>query len=362
MKKIEFSKGINVANELTSWAHLDGGLFLGISNDKLLTDGDFDRLKSWGLDHVRVITDFTTIMELEAPHNWKEEGWQKVLETIQMAKDHEMGVVMDLHSTLGSEHIEGGSSGGVKNELLSNPEQQEIFYRIWHEFSKRLAGTEDYVAFEILNEITFDVGIGWNAVSQKAIEIVRNYSKDRRIILGGIWWNSIGGLCRLPIYDEDPNIIYTFHFYSPHCFTHQLIQQTFDNAIRSNMGGGLRLPYPGKYPHTLISGEESILPRKDGIPYVDKDVLKEVYFTELCNFRKKHPDLKIYCGEFGVNQYIHGASRLNWQRDVFDILKENKIKICYFMYKWPAWGIADPYNPSLYDKDVVEMIRAYPGF
>ncbi len=349
MKKITFRKGMSVASELCAWAHLDGSLFLGIPNSRLLTDQDFEIFRSWGLDHMRVMIDFSVLMETAPPYGWKENAWQILADTIRMAEKHEIGLVLDLHSTLGSEFQEGGSSGGVRNELLSNPEQQEVFYRIWREFSIRCAGTEDFVAFEILNEVTFDGGIGWNTLALNTIKLIRSYSADRRIVLGGTGWNSIGGMTALPVLNDE-NIIYTFHFYQPHTFTHQILEHDLLQAIEHGAGGGLRIPYPGKDPASLQSAEP---PR-----YFDKTVLKEC-LAPLYEFRKAHPYLQIYCGEFGVNQYVHGKSRLNWQRDVLEILKENNVNICYFMYKWPAWGIMDAYNATIYDKPLIELLKQY---
>ncbi len=347
MNKVEFNKGINVVNELSSWTHLDGSLFLGISNDKLLTDTDFALFREWGLDHVRVMVDFTVIMEVTRPYAWKESGWTLVEETIRMAERNGVGVVLDLHSTLGSEFQEGGSCGGVKNELLSNPEQQEVFYRIWHEFSRRCAGTEDFVAFEILNEVTFDGGVGWNTVALNTIEIIRSYSKERRIILGGVWWNSPRGLLLLPVDElkDDKNIIFNFHYYAPFFFTHQILEMTLPMAVEHAAYGGVRVSYPGRDP-----GNPEV--------YADKEYLKE-HLKEVYEFRAKYPDLPLYCGEFGVNQYVHGTSRLNWQKDIFELLKENNVKICYFTYKWPGWGIMDVYNPAIYDKGVAELLKQY---
>ncbi len=352
MDKIQFCKGLTIANELCAWTQLDGSLFLDIPNDQLLTDRDFEIFRSWGLDHVRVMIDFPVLMETAPPYAWKENGWELLQKTIRMAERNGIGLVLDLHSTLGSEFQEGGSSGGVRNELLSNPEQQEVFYRIWREFSMRCAGTEDFVAFEILNEVTFDGGIGWNTLAMNTVKLIRSYSKDRRIVLGGIGWNSIRGMVSLPILD-DKNILYNFHFYYPFFFTHQILEMTLPMAIEHAAYGGLRASYPGRDPRLLATADSP-----ENAEYVDKTAMKR-HLKPLYDFRKEHPDLQIYCGEFGVNHYVHGASRLNWQRDVLEILKENDVKICYFMYKWPAWGIMDAYNPAIYDKKLVELLKQY---
>ncbi len=350
MKRIQFHKGLNVANELSNWTQLDGSLFLDLPNEKLLTDQDFEIFREWELDHIRLQIDFPSLMETTPPFAWKEKGWNLLQKTIKMAERHGIGMVLDLHSTLGSEFQEGGSSGGVKNELLTNPEQQEVFYRLWREFSTRCAGTEDFIAFEILNEVTFDGGIGWNTLAKNTIDIIRSYSADRRIVLGGIFWNSLRGMVQLPVeaLKHDPNIIYTFHFYDPFVFTHQVLEMTLPMAIEHAAYGGLRVPYPGKDP---------ALPPETA-PYMDKAYLKEC-LKPLYEFRKQYPDLPVYCGEFGVNQYVHGASRLSWQRDVLELLQENNVKICYLMYKWPGWGIADVYNPAIYDKPLVELLKKY---
>ena len=357
MRKVEFKKGINVANELCAWAQLDGQLFMGIDNSQLLTDRDFEVFKEWKLDHIRVMIDFTTLMESAAPYSWKEGGWQKVAETIEMARKHEIGVVLDLHSTLGMEFQEGGSANGVRNDLLNNQEHQDLLCRIWKEFCVRCAGTEDFVAFEILNEVTSDDAVGWNTVALRVIALIRSYSKERTVIYGGVHWNAVTSLKYLVILENDPNIIYNFHFYKPSIFTHQVLQQDFRCALQNNMTGGMRWRYPGSYPGLELYEVEGNPPRKNGVRYIDRQVIQQDYLGTLYEFRKEHPELTIYCGEFGVNQYVHGESRYNWQRDVIEAFRENNVHMCYFMYKWPAWGILNPYDFTRYDRKLIQLLN-----
>ena len=357
MNRVEFKKGINIANELCAWTQIDGQLFLGIDNSQLLTDRDFEIFNEWKLDHIRVMVDFTVLMESTPPFKWKESGWEKVAETIEMARRHGIGIVMDLHSTLGSEFMEGGTTNGVRNELLVNQEQQDLLCRIWEEFSVRCAGTEDFVAFEILNEVTYDGGVGWNTVACRVIDLIRSYSKERRIVYGGVKWNSVFSLKNLNIRQNDPNILYNFHFYYPQLFTHQVIQQDFSRALINNMSGGMRWRYPGNYPMLELVEDVSNLPKRDGVPYIDRQVLHKNFLAPLYEFRKEHPDLILYCGEFGVNQYVHGSSRYNWLRDVIDALDENNVHRAYFMYKWPGWGIMNPYDFTQYDRKLIQLLN-----
>jgi len=48
---------------------------------------------------------------------------------------------------------------------------------------------------------------------------------------------------------------------------------------------------------------------------------------------------KLYCGEFGVFEKAPRQARLNWTRDVTEILSELKVGWGYWNYKWLDFGI-----------------------
>lgn len=61
----------------------------------------------------------------------------------------------------------------------------------------------------------------WQAIMAKTVAEIRAVSRDLTIVATGACGGGINGLTRLnPVFD-DPNILYSFHMYRPHEFTHQ---------------------------------------------------------------------------------------------------------------------------------------------
>lgn len=357
MDRKRFSLGINVVNELTD--ELGKELFPGIPNDQLLTRADLERIKGWGMDHIRLITYGNLLMDEQPPHGWLEDGWTLLNNTLTMAKECGLDVILDLHKTPGYEYC----STEADSTLLNNPAQQQLFLQLWDELCRRLAGTEDYVAFELLNEIGYDGGIGWNMLARKGVEKIRSYSTERIIVVGSLRWNSPRLLDELVIFD-DPNIIYNFHFYGPLVFTHQRIHYSGNNIDYTSLTGGLPLRYPGYVPGVrdgIAMGKLDEFhyhrdhPERAGM-WIDRKNLRDHDMGYVYRWREKHPDLPLSCNEVGVCNYADTESRWRWQQDVLGMLFECDVRISYFLYKAPIWSIVDPYNPSCYDQKVVALL------
>ena len=77
------------------------------------------------------------------------------------------------------------------------------------------------VAFEPLNEPPQDcTSADWPALQLRIVRAARSAAPRHTLILTGACGSMIAGLEALqPI--DDPNIIYTFHFYEPYVFSHQ---------------------------------------------------------------------------------------------------------------------------------------------
>ena len=73
---------------------------------------------------------------------------------------------------------------------------------------------------EILNEPEFKDAYRWYGVEAKLAAAIRRAAPRHTIIATGARWDNDEDLVFLePL--PDPNVIYVFHFYEPHIFTHQ---------------------------------------------------------------------------------------------------------------------------------------------
>src|SRR5262249_27237245 len=80
------------------------------------------------------------------------------------------------------------------------------------------------VAFEPLNEPPQEcTSADWPALQLRIVRAARNAAPRHTLILTGACGSMIAGLEELQPVD-DPNVIYTFHFYEPYVFSHQAAQ------------------------------------------------------------------------------------------------------------------------------------------
>jgi endoglucanase len=133
------------------------------------------------------------------------------LETLEWAVEQALGnwlmPIIDFHEFI----IMGRDPSGNRDRLLA----------FWDQIG-RLSNYPDGVVFELLNEPNGELTPElWNRLLAEILKTVRKTNPDRTVIIGPALWNSITGLDKLVLPEEDRNIIVTVHYYEPMDFTHQ---------------------------------------------------------------------------------------------------------------------------------------------
>lgn len=283
-----------------------------------ITEADLKYIASLGCDHVRL--GFDQIVVEEKPYRYRESAMGQIADFVAWAKKHKLNVVLNLHKAVGnycdiSQNV----------SLLDDAELQNRFVKMWVEMEKRFANDGD-VVFELLNEVLNVPPQKWNALAEKTVAAIREKNPTRKIIVGSTSWNSAYRLKDLKIFD-DPNVIYTFHFYEPFVFTHQRgVLQAKPLAYNRVM----------RYPSDIAPYAEFAEFCGQKFPFsrfdkMDKRVLRAM-LSPAIEFVKKNPDKILWCGEFGTIRHAPLQSRENWLNDVVLILKENGIPYCVWNY------------------------------
>jgi len=199
-------------------------------------------------------------------------------------------------------------------------------------FTHRYAHIGDRLTFELLNEVMDTDSTRWNALAAKVTAEIRKLDKDRFIIIGSNEFGSIRWLEHLDIIPNDDRIVYAFHFYEPHLFTHQFAHwidfcKDFDRAVT----------YPSVTPGVADFMEK--FPKHANV----RDV-KEYLTTQMCcehmrgllqpvfDFIEK-TGKPLHCSEFGVIEYADPESRINWHRDFYRIMEECNVGWSVWNYK-----------------------------
>jgi hypothetical protein len=287
--------------------------------ESYITERDVAYIASLGLDHVRV--GFDQIVLEEEPYVYNEKIFALLDDFVSWCEKYSLGIVFNLHKAVGNYcDIQESVT------LFESEELQNRFIALWAKIEERYSDKRD-IAFELLNEVRDIDPALWNNLADKTVAAIRKINPERLIILGCVCWGAPTTLPSLKLFDDDA-VIYTFHCYEPFEFTHQMgVLQAAPLYYNRKM------EYPSddveRYrDYYRLLGWESPY---DGYERIDKNYIRD-YLSPAIEFRKKHPDKLLWCGEFGTIRHIPIKFRENWMRDVISILLENGIPYSVWNY------------------------------
>ncbi len=359
MKKFEgFEHGMGIGGWLTNYKRFH---VLPNERRKVLTIGDFEHFNSYitesdveyiaslGMDHIRL--GFDQIVVESEPYVYRDEIFTLIESFVAWCKKYKLNVVLNLHKAVGNYcDIEED----VK--LLEDDGLQKRFIALWAEFERRFSDCSD-VVFEILNEVTVVDPELWNNLAEKTISEIRKLNKARKIIIGSTCWNSANTLKDLRVYDDE-NVIYTFHMYEPHCFTHQRGVLQADPLFYNR-----KMEWPDdieKYRDFLrvLYNAENPLPEYDRMDYR----FIENAMSGAIEFIRNNPDKILWCGEFGTIRHANIVHRENWMRDVIAFLIKNDIPYCVWNYlstpnDGNRFSLVDDDNRKILSENMAKIIK-----
>ena len=330
MKKLEgLQRGMGIGGWLTNYKRFN---VLPPEQRMLITVGDVEHFQNYiterdvayisslGIDHIRL--GFDQIVLEKAPYEYRAEIFDILHNFVNWCRKHNLGIVLNMHKALGNycDILE-------EKGLFADPELQNRFIALWLKIEDKFSN-EPSIMFELLNEVVNATSDDWNALANKAIQSIRQKNPSRKIIVGCTEWNNPPALPHLRIWDDE-NIIYTFHCYAPHEFTHQRgVLQAPHLFYNRDM------PYPcddiERYRdfHRTVKGRENHYPN---LSRMDINYLRQ-YLTPVKEWLNAHPDKILWCGEFGTIRHAKLEWRENWMRDMITILKEWDIPYCVWNY------------------------------
>jgi endoglucanase len=225
---------------------------------------------------------------------------------VKMILDQGLAVTIDLHP-----------ESDFKAKLGSDDDFVEQFCEFWralaHHYSTQ---SPDLVFFEILNEPEIRDRYRWFGIQAKVAAAIREGAPQHTIIAAGARYSADDELLFLePL--ADPNVIYNFHFYDPHIFTHQ--GATWGVNFWHNEKAGLA------YPSNRESAEKvaAQVPEDTNRLYILQygmghwDAARIDMEIGLVADWAKRRNVPIVCNEFGVfRRYADPQDRAAWIHDV----------------------------------------------
>jgi aryl-phospho-beta-D-glucosidase BglC (GH1 family) len=267
-----------------------------------------------GFDHVRLSVDPRPLFHARQADQITPEDLAYLDAAVKMILDR--GLAVDINIFADAE---------FKAKLASDDEFVEQFADFWRALARHYSILDaERVFFEILNEPEGRDRYRWYGVEAKLAAAIREGAPQHTIIATGAHWSDDDDLVFLePL--RDANVIYAFHFYESHIFTHQ--GATWSSNYWHNLKG---VPYPSTPENVQAAAAEApdAVHRLAVVRYgldrwnavrIDAEIGQVAAWAE-------HWGVPVICNEFGV--YRKNAvpkDRLAWLTDVRTSLEKHGI-------------------------------------
>jgi aryl-phospho-beta-D-glucosidase BglC (GH1 family) len=174
------------------------------------TAQDIALIKAMQFDHVRLSVNPQPMFRRKQADRIPGDYLGYLDATVKMTLDQGLAVIIDIHP-----------DSDFKEKLATDNEFVEQFADYWRALARHYSSwNPDLVFFEVLNEPEFKDRYRWAGVQSRLAVAIREGAPAQTIIVAGANWSADNELLFIdPLRDQ--NIIYNFHFYDPHVFTHQ---------------------------------------------------------------------------------------------------------------------------------------------
>lgn len=271
--------------------------------------------KTWGANHVRWQLTWggfpaspADSASPEAYDAWLEGQLKRLDALLPVCAEAGLLVLIDLHTP------PGGRDAAHDCRLFQEQRWQQQFVAVWQKIARRYKGNRAVWGYDLVNEpvegTLGDTARDWYELATLTAQKVRAIDAAHAIIIEAAPWGGPGALANfqpLPL----SRIVYSFHMYEPHQFTHQGV---YDKS-------------PGiSYPGTL-NGKRW-----------DKAALRAV-MQPVAQWARRH-NAHIYVGEFSAIRWAPGDSAFNYLRDCIEIFEENNWDWAYHAFReWDGWSL-----------------------
>jgi len=297
----------------------------GVMVSTVTNEQNVRELAGWGANLVRLQVNWTPMKkaevwarDLDAYDRWLDGILPEVDRGLDLYEKHGFVVALDLHTPPGG-RIEGGVC-----PMFTDRAAQDKLVEVWRRLARRYRGRKCIWAYDILNEpveppagTTGADAVTWPELFARVVRAIREIEPGKPVIFEPGPWGSCGGFDRIGALELD-RVIYSFHMYVPHQFTHQGVY-----------GGKTGISYPG-----VIDGR-----------MWNKERLREAMLPAI-DFQKEF-NVHIYVGEFSAIRWAPDESAYNYLRDCIELFEEYGWDWSYHAYReWDGWSVEHGPDPN----------------
>ena len=310
------------------------------------TSADIALIKSAGFDHVRLSVNPQPMMDAAHRPNGSAEYYSYLDAAMKMILDAGLAVELDMHP-----------DSDFKAKLEKDDDFVERFADFWRRVAQHYSTSSwdpERIFFEILNEPEMHDAYRWQGVATRLAKAIRQGAPSNTILAPGAHWDNDDDMIFMePL--RDPNVIYVFHFYEPHIFTHQGASwgPYYWNWLKD-------LHYPSN-PQNAAQLAEKIPEAIDRL-YVVRygqdhwDAARvEAEINQAADWGKRN-GVPLVCNEFGVYRRAQPQDRLAWLSDVHTALERHNIGWAMWDYSGSFGVVTKKDGKNTLDPDTVKAL------
>jgi aryl-phospho-beta-D-glucosidase BglC (GH1 family) len=281
------------------------------------TDETAQRVIDWGANAIRYQIDLSDKKNERTLAELLPLCLERLETAVKAARARNIKVIVDLQSAMAFHRDK-------QLGFWQQPTLAEDFVEVWTQIARRLLPYGDSVwGYDLCNEPLDRAQLPyppreWRPVALKILAAIRAIDPSVWIIYepgpgGGA--SAYGSMQPLPDY----RVIYSFHYYSPHAYTHQGILN-IEQTDLAKVHEQINIAYPGK-----IGAVEWNKAQIDRSLQCVRD------------FQKKYP-VPFFVGEFSAARWAPGAER--YLQDCIEVFEENGWSWAYHaLNDWSGWSL-----------------------
>lgn len=320
---------------------------------------ELERIRDYGFDFVRLTVDPGPLLGSEGAE--RQQALAVLDEAVRQITAAGLNVVFNFHP---NSQVRAFSPQGIEGPV--DAPSIGAYRRMVVETAQMLVRVGiDRVAIEPFNEPAYypcdaSGGEDWQQVLTAQINAIRAVSEDITIIATGACGGSVTGLIDVdPTPFDDPAVLYSFHMYEPHSFTHQREEGLWH--------AGLPWPADRGSPGAVVDFLRSAMVAK-GVGPAEQDAMLrsfggalEDYFAEgwseaqlqarfdaALGWATEHgiASERLFMGEFGVIALTEDGSAGAFDADRYRYLEAARVQAEKHGIAWSLWEYSNPYGMS----------------
>lgn len=320
----KLAKGVNISHWFAQAANYDP--------DRLKTyfnETDVALVKQMGFSHVRLTVDASMMFDADKS-GVVSPRFAELMQRLPWFLDAGIAVIVDLHPST------------AYKKSLSDAKAADQFVAGWGAVATVLQATDpDNVFIEIMNEPDPMGDQAWRDLQERAVKAIRAKAPQHTIIVNPGRWTSSADLIKFKPYEID-NLIYTFHFYDPHLYTHQSATWGWNVWTRVK---GLDWPIDAGEAEKVASAATTdaeahkVIVQQVSQGQFTREAMSEK-FDKLAAWQKANNNVPIYLGEFGAySKSSTPEARYRYYQAVREEAEKHHIGWCIWDYTG-SFGIA----------------------